>query len=67
MRLRLPAEARAKLRWRDEFAPKGVLVWLINSTPQNDPGPAKLDAMHALGRYAPKKMLGDRYAVNGDR
>jgi hypothetical protein len=51
----------------DEFASKGVLVWLVNSTPQNDPGPAKLDAMYALGRYAPKKMLGDRYAVNGLR
>src|SRR5687767_12459660 len=30
----------------DEFAPKGVAVWLVNATPQNDPSPARLDAMY---------------------
>jgi hypothetical protein len=51
----------------EEFGGKGVAVWLINTMPQIDPTDAKLDAMYALGRYAPKKMLGDRYAVNGLR
>src|SRR5688500_15227975 len=30
----------------DEFGGKGVAVWLVNSTPQNDPGPGRLDAMY---------------------
>ena len=47
----------------DEFAPKGVAVWLVNATPQNDPGPARLDAMYEMGRFAPREILGDRYAV----
>ena len=47
----------------DEFAGKGVAVWLVNSTPQNDPGPGRLDAMYELGRFAPREILGDRYAV----
>src|SRR4051812_8449804 len=47
----------------DEFGPKGVVVWLVNATPQNDPGPRKLDAMYELGRFAPREILGDRYAV----
>ena len=51
----------------NEFEGKGVAVWLINATPQNDPGNLKLDAMYALGRGAPKAILGDRYAVNGMR
>ena len=49
----------------EEFGPKGVTVWMINATPQNDPSDAKLDTMFALGRFAPRKMLGDRYAVQG--
>src|SRR6185503_12227473 len=35
----------------------------INATPQNDPGPVKLDAMYEMGRFAPREILGDRYAV----
>jgi hypothetical protein len=51
----------------DAFPAKDVSVWLVNATPQNDPGDLKLDVMYALGRRAPKKILGDRYAVNGMR
>lgn len=51
----------------NEFDGKDVVVWLVNATPQNDPGDFKLDAMYALGRRAPKAILGDRYAVNGMR
>jgi hypothetical protein len=47
----------------DEFGGKGVAVWLVNATPQNDPGPVKLDAMYEMGRFAPREILGDRYAV----
>ena len=47
----------------NEFGGKGVAVWLVNSTPQNDPGPARLDAMYEMGRFAPREILGDRYAV----
>jgi hypothetical protein len=47
----------------DEFGGKGVAVWLVNATPQNDPGPRKLDAMYEFGKFAPREILGDRYAV----
>lgn len=51
----------------NDYSPKGVTVWLINATPQNDPGDWKLDAMYELGRRAPREILGDRYAINGLR
>ena len=51
----------------NEFEARDVTVWLVNATPQNDPSNFKLDAMYALGRRAPKSILGDRYAVNGMR
>lgn len=47
----------------DDFRDKNVVVWLVNTTPQNDPGVRKLDAMYELGRFAPREILGDRYAV----
>lgn len=50
-----------------EFEDKDVVVWLVNATPGNDPGELVLDAMYALGRRAPKSILGDRYAINGMR
>ena len=34
----------------EEFGPKGVAVWMVNATPQNDPTDAKLDTMFELGR-----------------
>lgn len=46
-----------------EFAGKGVVVWLINSIPHDDPGSAKLDAMYEMGRFGRKEILGDRYAM----
>jgi hypothetical protein len=51
----------------DEFGGKGVTVWLVNATPGNDPDEKKLDVMYELGRYAPREILGDRYAINGLR
>src|SRR5215207_9037740 len=51
----------------DEFGPKGVVVWMVNATPQNDPDDRKLDAMYALGRIAPRDRMGDRYVVQGMR
>jgi hypothetical protein len=47
----------------DAYGPKGVAVWLVNATPLNDPSTAKLDAMYEMGRFAPREVLGDRYAV----
>jgi hypothetical protein len=47
----------------EEFGRKGVLVWMVNATPQNDPTDAKLDMMFKFGQYAPKEILGDRYAI----
>ena len=47
----------------DDYQAKGVAVWLVNATPQNDPSTAKLDAMYEMGRFAPRELLGDRYAV----
>jgi hypothetical protein len=40
---------------------------MVNATPQNDPGEAKLNVMYALGRIAPRDQLGDRYVVRGMR
>lgn len=51
----------------DELGPRGVAVWMVNSTPQNDPSDAKLDIMFKLGGVAPRKMMGDRYVVQGMR
>src|SRR3954469_21027411 len=51
----------------DEFGPKGVAVWMVNATPQNDPTDAKLDAMFELGRIVPRGVMGDRYVVQGMR
>jgi hypothetical protein len=51
----------------EEFGPRGVAVWMVNATPQNDPGDVQLDAMFELGRVAPRRMMGDRYAVQGMR
>src|SRR5256885_9491770 len=42
----------------DELGNKGVAVWMINATPQNDPDEKKLDVMFQFGQYAPKKVLG---------
>src|SRR5688572_29415094 len=44
----------------EEFGPKGVAVWMVNSMPQNDPSDARLDAMFELGRIAPRNRMGDR-------
>jgi hypothetical protein len=49
---------------RDEFGKRGVAVWMVNATPQNDPDDRKLDLMFQFGKYAPKKVLGDRYALS---
>jgi hypothetical protein len=51
----------------DELGPKGVAVWMVNATPQNDPDDRRLDAMYALGRLAPRDRMGDRYIVQGMR
>lgn len=51
----------------EALTPKGVVVWQINSMPQNDPDDRKLDAMFALGRVAPRDRMGDRYIVQGMR
>jgi hypothetical protein len=51
----------------EEFGPKGVAVWMVNATPQNDPSDAKLDAMFELGRVVPRGVMGDRYVVQGMR
>ena len=51
----------------EAYGPTGVTVWLVNATPQNDPDTRKLDVMYELGRYAPREILGDRYAINGLR
>src|SRR4051812_19694154 len=51
----------------DQLTPKGVVVWQINTMPQNDPDDRKLDAMFALGRVAPRDRMGDRYVVQGMR
>lgn len=48
----------------DEFGKRGVAVWMVNATPQNDPDDARLDAMFQFGQYAPKRILGDRYALS---
>src|SRR5215213_4040921 len=47
----------------DEFGRKGVAVWMVNATPDNDPDEKKLDVMFQFGQFAPKKVLGDRYAL----
>ena len=47
----------------NELGKKGVVVWMVNATPQNDPDDARLDAMFQLGKMAPKEVLGDRYAL----
>ncbi|MDB5321773.1 MAG: Peroxiredoxin [Phycisphaerales bacterium] len=57
--------APALQRINEELGPKGIVVWMVNSMPQADPNDGKLDAMYALGRIAPREMLGDRYAVQG--
>jgi mono/diheme cytochrome c family protein len=51
----------------EELGPKGVAVWMVNATPQNDPDDRRLDWMYELGRFAPRARLGDRYAVQGMR
>jgi hypothetical protein len=51
----------------EELEGKGVVVWMVNATPQNDPDDLKLDAMYALGRVAPRDRMGDRYVVQGMR
>jgi hypothetical protein len=48
----------------DEYGKKGVAVWMVNATPQNDPDENRLDMMFQLGQFAPKKVLGDRYALS---
>ena len=52
---------------RKQYAGRGVAVWMVNATPANDPTPARLDAMYAMGRFAPRKALGDRYSIGGMR
>jgi hypothetical protein len=47
----------------DAFGKRGVAVWMVNATPQNDPDEKKLDVMFQFGQFAPKKVLGDRYAL----
>src|SRR5690349_4535694 len=39
----------------DEFGKKGVAVWMVNATPENDPDEKKLDVMFQFGQFAPKK------------
>lgn len=51
----------------EEFGTKGIAVWMVNATPQNDPSDSKLDIMFKLGGVAPRKMMGDRYVVQGMR
>ena len=48
----------------DEFGAKGVAVWMVNATPQNDPDEKRLDMMFQFGQFAPKAVLGDRYALS---
>ena len=51
----------------EELGRKGVAVWMIDATPQNDPSDARLDVMFELGRVAPRNRMGDRYVVQGMR
>ena len=48
---------------RLEFESQGVVVWMVNSMPQNDPTDRTLDMMFAMRGLAPKPALGDRNAV----
>jgi hypothetical protein len=48
----------------EEFRKRGVVVWMINATPQNDPDENRLDMMFRFGQFAPKRILGDRYALS---
>src|SRR5215210_7560744 len=48
----------------NEFGSRGVAVWMVNATPGNDPDEKKLDLMFQFGQFAPKKVLGDRYALS---
>ena len=47
----------------DEFGKQRVAVWMVNATPQNDPDERRLDMMFKLGQFAPKEVLGERYAL----
>jgi hypothetical protein len=51
----------------ERFAGQGVIVRMVNATPQNDPGDAALDLAFELGRVAPRAMLGDRYPFKSMR
>src|SRR5687768_2940042 len=51
----------------EELGPKGIVVWMVNAMPQNDPDDRRLDAMFALGGLAPRDRMGDRYIVQGMR
>src|SRR5687767_13331102 len=48
----------------EEFGKRGVKVWMVNATPQNDPDEKRLDLMFQFGQFAPKEILGDRYALS---
>jgi hypothetical protein len=54
-------------RLSDGYSAKGVTFWMIDATPQNDPGERTLDVLFNLGKTTPRAILGDRYPIKGMR